>query len=281
MPDNEHLNIAAMGIMKLPQFLPSDPELWFTQVDGLLHVNRITSDASKYYTVITALDADTLRQISDVAKNPPDAGKYEKLKKELISRFSESKEKQITKLLTGIDLGDKKPSHLLREMRDLAGSDISDDALTTIFMQRMPNNVRCILSSCKKEELDNLAEIADRIIDNSQPSYMVASTFTAPSNTNYCEAISSTQFNAFDARITALETSINNVVQKLSELLTNNSQRYGSADRSRNRSRSRQQNKSKVCYYHIKFGAASRKCQQPCEFNSNPTNNNNNNNQGN
>ena len=274
MPDEENANIAAMGIMKLPQFLPSDPELWFTQVDGLLHVNRITSDASMYYTVITALDADTLRQISDVAKNPPESAKYEKLKKELIARFSESKEKQITKLLTGIDLGNKKPSHLLREMRDLAGTDISDGALTTIFMQRMPSNVRCILSSCKKEELDNLAEIADRIIDNSQPSYMVASTYTTTGDENYCESITSKQYNVLDARISALETSINNVVQKLSELLANNSERRGSMDRSRNRSRSRQQNKSKVCYYHIKFGAASRKCQQPCEFNSNPTNKN-------
>lgn len=256
--------VEAINAIRLPHFLPSDPELWFTQIDGLLHVNRITADLSKYYTVITALDPDTLHQIADVAKNPPATGKYEKLKKELIARFGESKERQLLKLITGIDLSNNRPSQLLREMRNLAGANVSEDALTTLWMQRMPDSVRCIISVCKGQSLENLAEIADRIIDNSPSTHHVMSTSTLTDKA-YCDAISPPKILALEARIAALETSINQVIQKLSDIsinITNNRQ-------SRSRSRSQSQiRKQKVCYYHIKFGTASRKCQQPCEFNS-------------
>ena len=104
--------VDAVTMIKLPQFYSNDPELWFTQIDKLLHVNRITSDLSKYYTVITSLDPETLHQIADVPKNPPEKDKYEKLKRELIARFGENKERQLLKLVTGIDLSNKRPSQL-------------------------------------------------------------------------------------------------------------------------------------------------------------------------
>jgi hypothetical protein len=39
---------------------------------------------------------------------------------------------------TELELGDKKPSQLLREMRMLAGTQVKDDFLKTIFIQRLP-----------------------------------------------------------------------------------------------------------------------------------------------
>ena len=147
--------VDAVTMIKLPRFYSNDLELWFTQIDGLFHVNRITSDLSKYYTVITFLDPEILHQIADVAKNPSEKDKYEKLKRELIARFGESKERQQLKLVTGINLSNNRPSQLLREMRILARGSVTEDALTTLWMQRMPNNLRCIISVCKGQTLDN------------------------------------------------------------------------------------------------------------------------------
>ncbi|XP_046801137.1 uncharacterized protein LOC124418542 [Lucilia cuprina] len=240
------------------RFSTSDPELWFTQIDGLLHVNRITSDLSKYYTIITALDPNTLHQIADVAKNPPASGKYDKLKKELIARFGETKERQLLKLVTGLDLSGRRPSQLLREVRNLAGANVSDDALTTLWMQRMPDNVRCIISVCKGQSLENLSEIADRVIDNSSSTHHVMST-SSSTDKSFCDAIGPSKIITLEARISALETAINQVIQKLSDISVNANMNNNRPSRNRSRSQSQRQ-KQKVCYYHIKFGASSRKC---------------------
>ncbi|XP_037944503.1 uncharacterized protein LOC119677301 [Teleopsis dalmanni] len=219
-------------------------------------MSRVTADLSKFYTVITALDAETLQQVADIAKNPPETGKYDKLKKELISRFSESSEKQLIKLLTGLELSNKKPSQLVREMRTLAGANVSEEALTTLWLQRMPNSVRCILSACKTTSIDELAEIADRILDNSPvPSYVMTT------NANKSN-------DKLEARVTTLESSVQQINQQLINIAATLDRLEKRDNRGRDNSRSRSSpcRREKVCYYHIKFGAAATKCSQPCEF---------------
>ncbi|XP_037928855.1 uncharacterized protein LOC119663273 [Teleopsis dalmanni] len=248
--------VQAIGQMKLPNFLTKDPTLWFAQIEGLLHMSRVTADLSKFYTVITALDAETLQQVADIAKNPPETGKYDKLKKELISRFSESSEKQLIKLLTGMELSNKKPSQLVREMRTLAGANVSEEALTTLWLQRMPNSVRCILSACKTTSIDELAEIADRILDNSPvPSYVMTT------NANKSN-------DKLEARVTTLESSVQQINQQLINIAAtlDRLEKRDNSGRDNSRSRSSSCRREKVCYYHIKFGAAATKCSQPCEF---------------
>ncbi|XP_017482638.1 PREDICTED: uncharacterized protein LOC108371561 [Rhagoletis zephyria] len=247
--------------------MAADPELWFTQIDGLLLVNRITSDVSKFYNVIAALDTDTLRQVSDIAKNPPESGKYDKLKEELITRFGISKEKRLLKLLSGTDLSSgQRPSQLLREMQDLAGSTMHRDELTTLWLQRMPDNVRCILLSCKSTDPEEIAKIADKIVDNTPTNvYELDSSVNSAS----CDAIKKHKPQKFEARVTALEESMNQIALKLSELSTNTKGEtlYHNAQSSRfaSQSTSRRSNQ-KVCKYHIRFGKAAFKCTPPCEF---------------
>ena len=146
---------------------------------------------------------------------------------------------------------------------------MTEDALTTLWMQRMPNNVRCIISVCKGQTLDNLAEIADRVIDNSPSTQHVMS--TSAGNNAQCDAIAASKTNALESRVTALETSLQQVIQKLSDISIklNYNERQS---RSRQRSQSRPQ-QQKVCYYHIRYGNLSQKCRQPCDFNSKKTNN--------
>ncbi|XP_037930982.1 uncharacterized protein LOC119688586 [Teleopsis dalmanni] len=254
-------SVEAMGVVKLPPFLHSDPELWFTQIDGLLHVNRITSDVSKYYTVITALDANTLGQVADIAKKPPVSDKYATLKEELIRRFGESKQKQLIKLLTNLELSDKRPSQLLRDMRNLAGTNISEDALSTLWAQRLPSNVRCILSACNAGSLESMAELADRIMDNlPTPQFVMAAT----TGTHFNQSSS-----PLEARVLALETAVQQIISSLGELTMQlkPSSRDRSTDR-RHEKRDRKQSnmRNKVCSYHTRFGSRAFKCTPPCEF---------------
>lgn len=70
----------------------------------------------------------------DILEDLPTTNRYEFLKNNLIKRFTDSKEKQLRTLLLGLELGDKKPSHLLRDMKSLAGADATDGLLRTLWL---------------------------------------------------------------------------------------------------------------------------------------------------
>jgi len=53
----------------------------------------------------------------EIVENPPEKDKYSHLKNLLINRFTDSEEKRLRQLLAGIELNDRKPSELLREIK--------------------------------------------------------------------------------------------------------------------------------------------------------------------
>jgi hypothetical protein len=91
---------------------------------------------------------------------PAHIGLYECLKAALIERLSDSVSKRVEKLLETQDLGDRKPSQLLRDMRKLAGSAVSDDFLTTMWKNRLPANMRAILVLADVKDVNKLMETA-------------------------------------------------------------------------------------------------------------------------
>ena len=99
----------------------ANPELWFLQVESLFGAHRINSDENRYHLVVGSLDPESLSDVSDVIRRPPTESKYQYLKTLITTRFSDSADRQLARLLNELQLGDKKPSQLLRQMRSLAG----------------------------------------------------------------------------------------------------------------------------------------------------------------
>ncbi|XP_044741857.1 uncharacterized protein LOC123302832 [Chrysoperla carnea] len=143
--------------------------------EALVHSTRITICYLRNYERNNKISLRTCcngerhpRQVSDFITNPPTENQFTQLKDKLISRFSDSEERKIEILLNELELGDKKPSTLLREMKNLASDQITGDFLRGMFLQRLPSNVRSILAT-STEELDKLASMADKILDISTP----------------------------------------------------------------------------------------------------------------
>ena len=80
----------------------------------------ITIDETKYNYMIQCLDDNSLIEVSDIVFNPPATDRYAALKNRLVKSFADNIEKKLHKLLNEVDLGDRRPSQLLRRMRDLA-----------------------------------------------------------------------------------------------------------------------------------------------------------------
>ncbi|CAN8000248.1 unnamed protein product, partial [Ixodes hexagonus] len=162
--------VAALAI-RLPAFWPADPQLWFAQVESQFVLRRITDQNTKFHHVVSALSSADAAEVRDIIIAPPPVAPYDVLKNELVRRTGISEQRRLQRLLTAEELGDKTPSQLLRRMRHLLANATIDDALfRQLFLQRLPNDVRMMLASADSATIEDLAKLADRILDASNTS---------------------------------------------------------------------------------------------------------------
>ncbi|GFQ80347.1 transposon Ty3-G Gag-Pol polyprotein [Trichonephila clavata] len=117
--------------IKILPFWEEKPEIWFFQVEAQFSIAKINQEETKFNYLVAQLDPKFIENIWDIIQND-EKNKYSCAKSRLLSTFKESEEKSIKKLLTGISLGDMKPSQLLRKMKLLAGDNITENVLRTL-----------------------------------------------------------------------------------------------------------------------------------------------------
>ncbi|KAG0428750.1 hypothetical protein HPB47_024281 [Ixodes persulcatus] len=113
-------------------------------------------------------------EIRDIILDPPTVSPYDVLKAELVKRTSESEQRRLQQLISSEELGDRKPSQLLRRLQQLLGAKAPTfDAavIRELFLQRLPVNVRMILASASGLVLPELAQLADAVTDVSTPTF--------------------------------------------------------------------------------------------------------------
>ncbi|XP_074099279.1 uncharacterized protein LOC141527611 [Cotesia typhae] len=259
--------------LNLPQFTSDRPEMWFAIAEADFLANRITSDNQRYSQTLKALQPNIQNQLWDIISKPPSQDKYLRIKTAILSRFSDSRQTQLLKLLRDMTLGDKKPSQLLREMRELARGSINDDALHQLWKERLPAWIRpYLLVSPHINDLNGLADLADRLVLS-----MGNNAVYAVHNRDH--AISTGQ-SQLEQQMTELKLTMKSLQQDISNmqlqlqqqllLINNLSQRKSRADqgygRSQSRGRALTPNPNGYCYYHNRWENDSRKCVQPCKF---------------
>lgn len=251
----EPREIARVSI-KIPPFWSAKPQLWFAQVESQFFAGGITKDETKYHTVVAAIESNVLTHVSDIILAPPASNMYKTLKERLIEQFADSEQKRIKKLLQDVELGDMRPSQLLREMRELAGKNMNDEMLKSIWLQRLPANIRSILS-ISSEGLQQMATLADKIVEVSDFSQ-----------------ISECSVNVVPPQASSLEMKVAELSRQLSEIRSSllGNPRERSRSRARRRSKSTRSDHGKrqsdLCWYHETYGDAARKCRPPCKRNS-------------
>ncbi|GFY46060.1 uncharacterized protein TNIN_18071 [Trichonephila inaurata madagascariensis] len=134
--------------VKLPPIWINIIKLWLLQMESKFALSAITNDQTKYNNIISTIDRETLFSVLDILFEPPTTNKYNALKEKLITGFSDLENKQIRKHLSELQLGDDKPSHLLRKMPVFAsGTSLNDDffknlTATTITIRNAINFFR-------------------------------------------------------------------------------------------------------------------------------------------
>ncbi|GFU27667.1 hypothetical protein TNCV_3349711 [Trichonephila clavipes] len=169
---------------------------------------------------------------------------------------------KIKKLLTDLQLGDEKPSHLLRKMKEMSNGQLQDDFLQSLWLQKNATTYPDCLSA-SSEPLDKLAIIADKVSEvvGSSSTICAATTVSPPSQSSSCSV---------QPTMDSLARQIQELSLRVAELTKKapipRHQRY-SSDRRRSHSRSRVSiEESGICYYHRRYKEQARKCVSPCAF---------------
>ena len=247
----EAASLAAVSI-KLPPFWPSDPEVWFAQVEAHFTTRRITTEKTKFDHVIASLSPEVATEVRDLILKPPEAEPYRKLKEQLIKRTAASEQRRLQQLFNAEELGDRKPTQLLRRMQQLVGdrAGATDGAfLRELFLQRLPANVRMVLASTNTTtSLEDMAELADKIVEVATPAI---SAVTNPLTS---------ELEKLRAEVSRLQASIKTLTRQ---------SRGRSSSRVRTSSPASHQSSSEptLCWYHQKFGEGAQKCKPPCSRN--------------
>ena len=277
--------------LRLPPFSMEETELWLSQVECALGVAGITDDLTRYQVLVVNLPTEVAVQVRDVISGPSPT--YTALTTALRDRLAQSRASRLEALLRHQQLGDQRPSELLRRMQGeltMAGVAPADNGLLrTLYKQRLPQAARAALSLLAEDiPLADLASAADRFMEaaNSSPPavHQVAQpqpVFTVQQQHHQAAAAASVpvpaaapipgpSVNPIDqltASVAALTAAVGQMRTDM-EGMRRDQRRF----RSRGRSSSRRQNAtrsppgSRLCYYHQRFGSAARKCAEPCTW---------------
>ncbi|GFT39469.1 uncharacterized protein NPIL_203221 [Nephila pilipes] len=237
-------SIARVSI-KVPPFWRANPEIWFRQMESQFVLAGITVEITKFHHVVSALQPEELGIVGDIILNPPAVKPYAALRDRLCSQYAESEEQRLRGLISGMQLGDRKPSRLLLEMRSKADSRISEELLKSPFIQRLPTHVQQILA-ISDDPLDKLAAMADGIMAVAGPTSSI---------------------HVINAENQDLRTMLLEISSRLSRLETRErSTSRGPEGRFRRRSSSRESEAHTHCWYHRRFKERATKCRKPCSF---------------
>jgi hypothetical protein len=271
--------------MRVPPFWRDKPRLWFIAFEAATHDLK-KGQSQLAQLVIAQLEKQDIEQVSDLLYNPPAENYYDALKRRLISVYEESEGRQFQKLLSEMELGEQKPSQLLRRMRDLAREKVPESTLRLMWMNHLPAHVRSVLvvsdSISKTAALDELALLADKMLEQTQEISAMSTQRAPPSSSHSPHQAAPATPQAQDTQYLIEE--IRRLSLEVASLRSRPPYQHGRSPynrrihRSRSNSRSlsrshshrRNDNERAFCYYHTRFGKNARKCQSPCTYENSP-----------
>ena len=148
--------------------------------------------------VISSLSPEVAMEVRDLLLRSPAEDPYTTLKTQLIKHTAALEQRKLQQLISGEELGYRKPTQLLWRMQHLLGEKFGASAdassfLRELFLQRLPPNVRIVLASTESSTtLEKLAGMVDKIMEVSIPN--IATLTTPPSEhpefQQLCEQVS-------------------------------------------------------------------------------------------
>lgn len=261
--DQHQANMAAVTArIQVPAFWPDHPDLWFHQIEAKFNLNRITAESTKYRWVVAGLEAKYAREVIDIISQVPlPPNPYTLIKTKLIERLTESRQARLHQLLAGEELGDRRPSQVLRHLRTHDPL-VPEDIVRTVWLDHLPTVLKAALITQITLPLEGLGQMADSIHEVIGSISVAA--LNQPQNPTMMQP---------GPQPSTLETRVDEMSRQLAALTSHfrqNFPRSRSQSRSRNNfrnnSRNNQANDDRPCWFHRRFAERATRCRQPCTW---------------
>lgn len=261
-------------IEDLPQFLPADPEFWFTTLESQFSLRGIKRDDIKFSCIVARPPRELCLYIkaenADQTPLAPNQTRYQRFKERVNRAFKVSEDAKLKQLIRSQPMLADKPSQMLVQLQNLAGTSATPALLRNVFLEQMPENIRPILAATQIQDVNKLAEIADSIIENISPhKYVNAVSDNEPSDIKALFELQKQQV--------AVQLSQDTLIKSMAETLKTLSAQVEKLQKFRSRSRSRPKNvfadknqssdNVDFCRYHNRYGRLAHRCEHPCAFN--------------
>jgi hypothetical protein len=175
----------------------------------------------------------------------------------------------LQQLFSTEELGDKKPTQVLRRIQQLLGEQVTTTDSAFLRELCLPSNVRMILApTSNSSSLVELAELADKIMDVASPTVSGIQQEQLPPPQLSAGV---DQLRAEVTRLQGLVESLTTQQQPLYQRRNRTPSRRPPTPRSPSphspsRSATPPPSTSMICWYHLKYGESAKRCKKPCEW---------------
>ena len=211
--------------LKLPMFYEERPEMWFYFAESQFRLRKIVCDQTQFDHIWQSLTTAQAVRCESLMANPPKTGKVIALKEKLLTIFGRTQYEKDNELLNHGPLGDCTVLEFVGKMESLN----KDPAtfMKAFLLNKLPSDVRAMISNTEFSSLTELAIAADKIIK--------------------AQKVKSQQTV--------------NVIDEASEGEVDSVQRgRGPPKRPTGQAKSSGKNKGNSCFYHEKHGPKAFKC---------------------
>ena len=223
--------------VRLPDFWKERPKIYFQHIEARFRRAAVTSSYDKYDYLIPSLPTDIMDEIQDVLEEVA-AGvddPYERTKDRLMLLYAPSRWAMCSQILHHPHLGDARPSTLMSRMLALLPKGEPPGLLfQSAWLERLPANVRHMVSTQDFADVRAMAAYADRVWEarSNEPTVAALSLRPQPPRSPSPMQIS----------------------RPSSPASTASTHQWPAC------------NRSLLCFYHRKWGAAARYCRDPCSW---------------
>lgn len=249
------------------------PAEWFSILESDFECEGITDEAVKCRIARIGISKHqpTLELIRDCLNLTNCLEPYVTLKSRVIKRLAHSEDTKWSRFQGHHELGSRKPSHFLAELKLMAPSDAPEKLIRNTFLASLPSSLSSQLEiQTQNKDLDELAQMADLILEKYASTYITHGQTMAINNPNVVDQskimVSEPTTDALKQMQEQLEVLAVNV-RKLSEnkQKATKTKTINADSRTTDRKRRPQPgDPDYLCWYHWKYGRDARKCNQPC-----------------